>query len=259
MIGNGKRDIILSLFSLHTFLLGAMIMEKELNDKLLTCILHDNILQASLCLRQLDDINAKLDLRSINNYTTINRTALSFACLLGRKEIVELILDLGARIEVKDSDHLTPFGVALLHNHIGLAEFLLSKGAYIDAVNDLGQSILFPVILHRYDPHIEFLLANGVNINHRCNVGATPLMMTVDRVYFMPLLCALGARVDLQQFDNGQTALHIATIKEHHEAVQILCRHNANPTIKDHMGKTALDYAMMSNDERMLRLLKAYS
>ncbi len=54
------------------------------------------------------------------------------ACNHGRFEIVQLLLDNGAYIDIPGCDHDTPLHDAIANNRIEVAEFLITKGASLD-------------------------------------------------------------------------------------------------------------------------------
>ena len=54
------------------------------------------------------------------------------ACNHGCLEIVQLLLDSGAFIDVPGCDHDTPLHDAIANSRLEVAEFLISKGASLD-------------------------------------------------------------------------------------------------------------------------------
>jgi uncharacterized protein len=61
------------------------------------------------------------------------------AASYGRIEVIQLLLDHGADINIRDNDGDTPLYVV---ETIQLAQYLLERGALLDTVNEEGISVL---------------------------------------------------------------------------------------------------------------------
>jgi len=68
-------------------------------------------------------------------------TALHYACRLGLTDVVALLLDARADVEVQDIRHgYTPLMVSATHGYADVCSLLLSKGAATDTVNHSGKT-----------------------------------------------------------------------------------------------------------------------
>lgn len=68
-------------------------------------------------------------------------TALHYACRLGLKDVVQLLLDARADPEVQDLKHgYTPLMVSATHGHVDVCSLLLTQGAGMDTVNLYGMT-----------------------------------------------------------------------------------------------------------------------
>lgn len=70
-------------------------------------------------------------------------------------------------LDLRDSDDLTPLGVAVGTSQLEVAYYLLKCGAYIDALNSSGQSLLHLSIMVSNTKLAKFLLDNGADANLR--------------------------------------------------------------------------------------------
>ena len=61
------------------------------------------------------------------------------AASYGHTEVIQLLLDHGADINIRDNDGDTPLYVA---ETIQVAQYLLERGALLDTVNEEGISVL---------------------------------------------------------------------------------------------------------------------
>src|SRR5262245_28972362 len=67
---------------------------------------------------------------NVNSKTRYGATALSYACDKGHAELVRLLIERGADVNVKDTFYgEVPLGWALSHGHAQIVKLLLEKGA----------------------------------------------------------------------------------------------------------------------------------
>ena len=62
-----------------------------------------------------------------------NQTPIRFACKTGNIELVEYLINNGAKIEDNPDDGITPLIQASRSNHYDLVKFLIEKGANVNA------------------------------------------------------------------------------------------------------------------------------
>lgn len=139
------------------------------------------------------------------------------AVINGHIEIVSLIYKYNSDLEIRDSKlELTPllwasniiFSPPIKDSgNLQIIEFLLTKGADIDAKDKSGKT---PLISNakwgRYD-YAELLVKHGANLNIQDENGATALMVSVDNEKILNLLAP--ANVLIRDF-NGRTAVFYA-------------------------------------------------
>ena len=117
-------------------------------------------------------------------------------------------------------------------------------------------------------PVVDYLLSKGADINAKSSEGHTPLMRAAMNA--CPELCEYfihkGADVNAQS-DKGYTALMFASGKisgpcvwESHDedlmTIEILLKRGADKKIKSNAKRTALSYATSSENSRAIELLK---
>ena len=69
-------------------------------------------------------------------------TPLHYACQEGHLPIVEYLISKGANIEAKGEIEMTPLHYACQEGHLPIVEYLISKGANIDAQDGDGSSLI---------------------------------------------------------------------------------------------------------------------
>ena len=140
-------------------------------------------------------------------------------------EICELFFKAGMDINERDSAG-TPFLCAAARNgKKDMVQWLLEKGAEIDAVSqDRGYSAVMDAVWKSNKEIVELLVNKGANLDF------------VSR--------------------DGQTALILATGSGNFDICRILAENGADPTIKDRMGMSSIDYATLFKKEDILNLYR---
>ena len=207
-------------------------------------------------------------------------TPLHVAALLGKTEIVELLLLKGADKDVLDDDKCTPLHTALWYMHPVTALALITAGADVNlrwgesqtsvahlACREKHTEVLKAAIEHGADVNavdtyqrthldnaaghncveaIDTLVKAGANIDVRCNRGGTPLHTAACgvRLEALPALLKHGAEVNPQNYDL-KTPLHSAAITAGRQGaakvVDSLLRSGTDETILNNEGKAAAD------------------
>ncbi|KAL8563959.1 hypothetical protein ACOMHN_025290 [Nucella lapillus] len=150
------------------------------------------------------------------------RSALHIACQQGNLDCVKLLLDKNADLLAKDKKGMTPFSKACQFNHLEVVKFLLRHH--------------LPVIANEPSlPLCRAVRANSLDV--------------------MKHLIFRGMRLDARG-KKKETLLHIACQKGHYEMAELLVKRGLPVNAVDHIGQTALHYAVQRpNNLDMLKLL----
>lgn len=159
--------------------------------------------------RMLLDANAEIDLRDCSN-----RTALSFAAMSGCSKVVDLLLEHGAKVDIADVSGRTPLWLATTSRHEDIALKLIEKGANVNQQvrknTVLSQACKFksPQPLNCI---AKALLARGANPDTLDADRRSPLFYATqlkDETH-VELLLARHAKVGIHDI-KGRTPLHEA-------------------------------------------------
>lgn len=109
-----------------------------------------------------------------------------------------------------------------------------------------GETALHIVTARRDLAWIEFLVAKGANVNARNGRGATPLQLAVSMGFAegVESLLAKGARVD-EANAAGETPLITAVHRRDTGVMRTLLKAGASPDRADNSGRSARDYATL--------------
>lgn len=205
------------------------------------CALH--VAEGEGVVHTLVDAGANVSVRD-----NIGRTPLHLVC--GRKEsTLRALLDRGADINASDFCLNTPLHVQVVrggHGVGGHTLFLLSKGADVHAQNNTGKTPLHIAIKKGRVALTRLLLDAGAKPDTRSHGGIGSMIVAAahNRPRLVHILKKFGGNVDAA--DNiGQTPLHYAVFKGLGEVAAALLRAGANPFLRTHRGRSALDIAVV--------------
>lgn len=138
----------------------------------------------------------------------------------------------------------TPIYEAAAYNHPELVKLLLDYGADINIRTNTGETPLHGAVAAHHLSMVTLLLDNGADINASLAHGQTPLRLAVIKGYadIVKLLLVRGAQLNTRG-QTGLTLLHWAALKGQPAIVNLLLRHGADVFARDDAGRTPLDWA----------------
>lgn len=161
----------------------------------------------------------------------------------GRKDICDLLLQRGAKLELQDaaalgrldrvkelveqnralansfsSDGFPLIALAAFMGHLQVARYLKESGADVSAVatNGSGYNALTGAVTGGHVETVKWLLESGADPNYRYGPGYTPLLAAAanGHLEIVKLLLAQGADKSAKSND-GKTALNLAEDRKH--------------------------------------------
>jgi len=140
-------------------------------------------------------------------------------------------------------------------------KLLEQKKVNVNGVNYQGCTALMQIGLGYGNNEVaKILLQHNADPNIQDKCGYTALMAAVkNQAYeFGELLLKHGARVNLQNHYQDDTALTLAASSGDCKFVELLLKHEANPELKNAAQQTALIQAIKLNNDPMKALLERY-
>ena len=158
------------------------------------------------------------------------KTSLNLAARHGSIEMIQLLLDLGARVESHDRLGGTPLMRAIDGKNLDYVKLILSHGANIHATDQYNRGILHSCAVNRAEKILKYLLEHykDLDINSQGDKGETALLeaVNVDAPRIVEILLNFGARTDISD-KNSLTPYGIAIDKNSKEVISLLRRHEA--------------------------------
>ena len=139
-------------------------------------------------------------------------SSLYVAAKEGHLDMVNLLLDWNADVDIKTNHGLSPLFVATSNARIDIVKLLLQRGANVDIEDNSGSTPLYAAIFHDYVEELDVLLRHRAALDHTNNNGWTPLYHAAvhGRAEIVELLLYLGAD-DTIADGEGRTPFDVST------------------------------------------------
>ncbi|XXH00153.1 hypothetical protein Hte_006495 [Hypoxylon texense] len=189
-------------------------------------------------------------------------TPLYHACEEGNVKIIDMLVEHGADIHVKNDDGDTPILYSCRHLQLSSLKALLKHGASVLDVNREGNNCLH-VVVSNQEPSgqaidmISTLGSHGANIDQLNNIGYSPLRLAclLQNIQHVRSLLDWDANYDEQKSPIGETSLMTACRNPDTDIVEMLLRMGADMTPTNIHGLTALALACSSNQLENVKAL----
>lgn len=185
------------------------------------------------------------------------RTPLMYAVLRGDAELVQALLDKGARLDLKNKDGDTALSLAGKEGLEYITQLLENPaGRNAKANADPERTPLLKAVRKGRLDKVKALIDRGADVNLRTPSGSTPLMYAADRGKpdIVRFLLKRGADVNAKNGTNN-TALIFASIKGNIEAAKELLKYKADVNVKNLSKGDALIFAVLNKKPEMVRVL----
>jgi ankyrin repeat protein/ABC-type amino acid transport substrate-binding protein len=183
-----------------------------------------------------------------------NHSALISASAHGHLEMVQLLLENGPGIELRDDQGNAALAYAVSKGHTAIVDALLKAGANARTLDESGRSPLHEAV----DPDsAELLLAAGAELDARDKSSSTPLLSALERKKpeVAKVLLRHKADVRIANF-RGSTALHVAA-RFSTELSSLLLDAGAPFDARDSGAQTPLSVVLEARNLELVELLLA--
>ena len=178
-----------------------------------------------------------------------SHTALFAATKYNRRDVVELLLDLGTSPDVESPEGERALHIAAYDDAVGVGELLIARGAEIDPIGRQYGNTPLGGAMHCQSARMADLLAR-----HSRSAWEVGYYGHVDRLREL-----LAEKPERARGYDGETLLMYLPPDDEDKALEVaglLLEHGADPTIKDPDGKTAADRAERNAMYRVAEFLR---
>ena len=233
--------------------------------------------------RKLENI-ARMDLDASN---LTSSTLLTYAASMENSDIIRVLLDAGAGVNVEDGTGKTALDVAVASDSVAITRLLIKRGAVARTLHHNGahyKPILAVALENKSSAMALLLIDELLDVNTKTSwkplsdrgwMGQmfktrensetfllSPLSYAAQlgRTNLMKALIDRGA--EIHEYGLGHPsylmALHVAAVRGQTRALEMLLEYNANVHAKDFYGSTALYYACVNAELPCAQLLRKH-
>lgn len=186
------------------------------------------------------------------------QTPLHRAVSVGRPDLVQLLLDAGAKPGVQDGEGHVPLVSAARGGQQEILEMLVGTKAALDQAEKGGMTALAVAASEGSIRMVKALLAAAAVKKTPLELGA-PLQAAAEKGHGRVIELLIGAGADVNAADlEGRTPLMKAALSDQVEALSILVQAGAKPDMADRHGMYAYDHAVSSGKKKAKEYLARY-
>ena len=155
-----------------------------------------------------------------------------------------------------------PLHIAAADNAVDIMKILIENGAEIDICDDYNDTPLHLATYHKSLDAMQLLLDSGANVNALSSDGyyplskaITPWMGNIEPEVIL-LLLKYGADINAVSGTDALPALHTAAELGEADIVKLLIEHGADINL-EYDGLTPLDAAMEEEQEEVIEILRS--
>jgi|GEM_PF-2445749 len=230
--------------NLNEVLLEACLKE---NMDMIRTFLHQQLLKNS------QDFN-------INSRDKYGRTALSIAVGKRNLEMVKLLVENGADVNIFNRNKYTPLMTSCRNGSLSIVKYLIAHGSDYRIVNQFGESAAHIAYHYENFEIVQYLIDHGFDINSPGKYGTSLLMMACEKGHLINLHYFLSKGADVNhQNDLWDTPLIYASEQGYLGIVKALIQQGATTSINytNKLGDTALRIAFTNKFIGLVTYLKS--
>lgn len=170
-------------------------------------------------------------------------------------DIVRLLIENGADVNVIDSKQLSPLRNAIFYKNIKMVRYLINNGADVNIQTIFGKALRMALVL-KDEAIAKLLIENGASILDISNSGQSAMHIAASngQLDLLKYLVNLEPNIHVQ-CRSKETILMSACRMGHYEIVQYLLSLGAEVYCKDAKGELPLLLALKSGNLKLVKLL----
>jgi ankyrin repeat protein len=186
------------------------------------------------------------------------QTPLDLALAYKNGKVVAALLRLGVKLAESQAAAEQAMESATMRGLTGIARLLIDSGFDINKPTASGSTYLHDAALKGQRKVAELLLDRGARLDARNQTGGTPLHDAAlgGSTEVIELLLNRGAAINARDQESGATPLMLAASLGRAAAVALLLHRGADPLLRDHGGRRALERAQKGENAEIIKLLE---
>lgn len=180
---------------------------------------------------------------------------LHYACRKGTREIVRMLIEYGADVNVTSNEGITPLQLAVTTGSKEIIKMLVDAGADVNATDNSGKSVLIYGIKAGRTEAVRYLKELGADISCTDNEGRT----AIDYANVTGLTQMVENVMDANENKRdsyGNTPLHQSCCNGHSEVVKLMLqKESTDVNATNDIGETPLYIAVRENNMYITELL----
>jgi len=192
-------------------------------------ITNDDFIQAAEVgdLQRLKELIAEWKVTGDFDINATNKkgaTALILASYAGHINIVQFLIDEGAKVNAHTDNGISALWIASYEGYLDIVKFLVTQGADLNVKENNGATALMASSQTGHLSVLHFLVSQGADVNAHANNGITALWIASSQghIDIVKFLVTQGADVNAKDDENGETALMVACIEGYLDIVKYL-------------------------------------
>jgi len=179
-------------------------------------------------------------------------TVLHIAAYMGYDNLVKLFLEHASIVDhINDQTFTTKYTAlhfATFKGHIDIIRLMIQAGAFMNLLDHQGNNCLMLAMLQQHFDVMNMLIDEHIDVikvNHQDNQGNSALHIAVERTCFECIhILILKGQIDMELTNKkGDTALFTAIKVGNLEMVKTLLLYGVDLTVTNRRNQTAIDYA----------------
>ncbi len=180
------------------------------------------------------------------------------AAAAGHIEIVEYLLSKGADIDARNNANQNPLLYAAYNGKTPVVKLLLEKGADFKELDRYGRTVLHYPAREGHKDVVEILVNKGMNITVEDGMGISALQFAIQGGHAGIVDVFIASKALNVGSDTGRMALHLAAKQGQKEIADLLIEKGASTTTKDDMEASLLHNAAIGGlEELSMHLIEA--
>jgi ankyrin repeat protein/uncharacterized membrane protein YhaH (DUF805 family) len=221
----------------------------------------NNAMFQAITTGQLDEISSLVNngVANVNGKNQKGEPYILFATKCGNFEVVKCLKELGADINARGDDNISPLDAAAISGKPEDIKILKELGADTEAKNNNDQTPLFVAVLNGKAESVKMLKELGANVNPKDNSGGTPmfLLSTIpNNAEMIKFYATLGGDVNAM-LPNDATPMFFAAATGQIANMECLKNLGARLDVKNNGGQTAMDFAESIGQSEAAQWLRA--